>query len=104
MEREDRFSAGITYDAGRREAVIGFAGLGASKSSFAQSVRCVMDWLGFVPKNMSQASKLTQLVKSHVDELNPRLPEDQPIKLTLTATRWVAGSRPTPRCATACRR
>lgn len=78
------FSAGIAYDPERREMTIGFPGLGASKKSLAQSLRCAMNWLGFVPKNMSQASKLTRLVKEHVDRLNQDLPPDQQIKLTLT--------------------
>jgi hypothetical protein len=71
------FSAGIAYDPARREMTIGFAGLGASRSAFAQAMRCAMNWLGFVPKNLSQASKLTRLVKAHVEALNRDLPPDR---------------------------
>jgi hypothetical protein len=68
------FSAGIAYDPVRREMTIAFPGLGASRNVFAQAARCAMNWLGFVPKNLSQASKLTRLVKAHVDALNKDLP------------------------------
>lgn len=78
------FSAGITYDPDRRELVIGFSGLGSANKGVTQFFRCAMNWLGLVPKNLSQASKLTRLVKQHVDKLNKSLPADKQIKLTLT--------------------
>jgi hypothetical protein len=77
------FSAGITFDADRNEMTIAFPGLGSSGRGFAQAARCVMNFLGFVPKNMSQASKLTRLVQEHVATLNARLPPDRQIRLTL---------------------
>jgi Lipase (class 3) len=78
------FSAGITYDPDRREVVIAFSGLGSSRMTARQALRTAMNWLGFIPKNMSQASKLTRLVKQHIDEVNRSLPEGQKLKLTLT--------------------
>ena len=78
------FSAGITFDPDRREVVIGFSGLGTSKMTTRQVFRTAMNWLGFIPKTMSQASKLTQLVKAHIDQVNQTLPEGQKLKLTLT--------------------
>jgi hypothetical protein len=78
------FAASISVRNGN-EVVIGFSGMGSQGGGFAQGVRGVLNALGLTPpKNMAQASKLTQMVKAHLDELNVRLPDDKKLKLSLT--------------------
>lgn len=78
------FAAGITYDTEQRELIIAFPGTGSHGMEGNQTLRNLFGFLGFHTKNTSQASKLTRLVKAHVDSLNERLPADRQIKLTLT--------------------
>lgn len=82
-DRKTGFVAGITYNPDNRELLIAFPGVGASGMSARQTFRTALNWLGLVPKHLSQASKLSRLVKEHVDALNSELPEEEQIKLTL---------------------
>jgi hypothetical protein len=77
------FSASISVRNGN-EVVIAFSGMGSQGGSVAQGIRGFMNALGLTPpKNMAQASKLTQMVKAHLDQVNAQLPAGQQLKLKL---------------------
>jgi hypothetical protein len=79
------FSSSILYDRQNKELIISFSGLGATKGKgIKQFFRVAMNWLGFRPKNISQASALTKEVKAHIDRFNEGKPENEKIKLSLT--------------------
>lgn len=78
------FCATISVRKGN-EVVIGFSGMGSQRGWLAQGVRGALNALGLAPpKNMAQASKLTQMVKAHLDQLNRQLPSEKKLKLTLS--------------------
>lgn len=77
------FAASISVRNGN-EVVIGFSGMGSQRGGLWQGFRGVLNALGLTPpKNMAQASKLTQMVKAHLDEVNAQLPPAKQLKLTL---------------------
>lgn len=78
------FAASISVRNGN-EVVVGFSGMGSQRGGFAQGVRGFLNALGLTPpKNMAQASKLTQMVQAHLDQLNAQLPPEKHLKLSLT--------------------
>jgi hypothetical protein len=78
------FAASISVRNGT-EVVIGFSGMGSQGGFITQGVRGFLNALGLTPpKNMAQASKLTQMVKAHIDQLNAQLPPERQLKLSLT--------------------
>jgi hypothetical protein len=77
------FAASISVRNGN-EVVIGFSGMGSQRGGLAQGVRGLLNALGLTPpKNLAQASKLTQMVKAHIDQVNDQLPPEKQLKLTL---------------------
>ncbi|CAK0760910.1 hypothetical protein CCP4SC76_3400001 [Gammaproteobacteria bacterium] len=72
------FAASIAVRGGN-EVVINFGPLGSQGATIRQFLRGTANILGLTPpKNFAQASKLTQMVKAHLDELNAKLPPGQP--------------------------
>lgn len=68
-----------------REVQINFSGMGSQGRSFMQGARAVFDRLGWwTPKSYAQASKLTQMMVSHLQEINKQLPDGQKLTLSLS--------------------
>jgi hypothetical protein len=58
-----------------REVVVSFSGMGGQGAGPGHAVRCFLNILGFTtPKNFSQASQLTQMVRKQINDLNSNLP------------------------------
>ena len=82
LDPKTGFSANITIRNGT-EVVINFGGMGSQGAHRPQLLRCITNIIGLAPpKNFAQASKLTQMVKAHLQEVNDRLPPGHP-KFTL---------------------
>lgn len=82
LDPKTGLSANITVRNGT-EVVINFGGLGSQGAGKSQLLRCITNIIGLAPpKNFAQASKLTQMVKARLQEVNDRLPPGQP-KYTL---------------------
>jgi hypothetical protein len=78
----------IRFDREKNEVVVAFEEFTPICSKF---LACAAQWLGLVPKNLRQASKIVELMKSHVEQLNQaRLPNDR-IKLTVTGNSMGGG-------------
>lgn len=81
-------AASIHFDPASREVIVGFSGISFAGSRFGcglnQMLSCAAQWLGLVPKNMRQGSRIVELMKEHIDALNRELPEDQKLELTVT--------------------
>jgi hypothetical protein len=76
--------ASISFHNGR-EVQINFSGMGGQGSNFLRGARAVFDRLGWwTPKSYSQASRLTTMVASHLEELNKQMPEDRKLTLSLS--------------------
>lgn len=62
-----------------REVVVNFSGVGSQGAGIRQFLRCAANILGLTPpKNFSQASQLTQIVKARLEDLNAKLPPGEP--------------------------
>lgn len=68
-----------------REVQINFGGMGSQNLSVRQGARALFERLGWwTPKSYSQASKLTQMVRDHLQALNQQLPADRQMWLSLS--------------------
>ena len=81
-------AASISFDSENNELIVGFSGVGFSKPGSGivlnQVLSCAVQWLGLIPKNMRQGSKIVALMKEHVEELNRGLPDERKVKLTVS--------------------
>ena len=62
-------AASIHFDPASREVIVGFSGISFAGSRFGcglnQMLSCAAQWLGLVPKNMRQSSRIVELMKEH---------------------------------------
>lgn len=84
IDRNSGFAAVISYCQNDHEVVISFSPAQVHGMSGRQLFSGFLQWLGFVPKMLSQASQLTKLVNNHIQELNRSGKANPPLKLTLT--------------------
>ncbi len=81
VDQSTGFAATLFYDKENKELIVTFAEANSfGISRWKSAGRAFLSWLGFVPKTYSQASKLTQMLQTHLKEHG--LSDE--VKLTLT--------------------